>query len=254
MTNPLPSWDGRDIADLLDLTALPSQRFRSRLSERNEHGRVFGGQMLGQAVAAAARTVAPDRPISYLQFLFAAGALISEPIDYDITALQDGKRFSSRNLRGSQSGGRIVCDASLSFAMPFEAPAHQAPAAPDSGLDRDPESLPGLEDIDGPEAREVQRVLDYGFRPHRAIAFRVPFPLDLLRADPCEPRMRFFLRIRRPVGDDPALHAAAFAYLSDFWINFAACIAHVPSSAAPARALCREPQSYDLVPSPVARR
>ena len=39
--------------------------------------------------------------------------------------------------------------------------------------------------------------------------------------------MRFWIRARAPLGDDPALHAAAFAYLSDYWINFAACIAHV---------------------------
>ena len=39
--------------------------------------------------------------------------------------------------------------------------------------------------------------------------------------------MRFWIRLRRKLGDDPALHAAAFAYLSDYWINFAACIGHV---------------------------
>jgi acyl-CoA thioesterase-2 len=228
----LPGWDGCDVADLLDLTPLPPARFSSRCSERNEHDRVYGGQMLGQALAAAARTVAADRPVSYLQFLFAAGALTNQAIDYDVTTLQEGKRFSSRNVRGSQFGGRIICDASVSFATPFDAPAHQAPPASDSGLELDPERLPSLEDIDEPQAREVERVLGYAFRPHGAIEFRAPFRKDLFSPDPVEPRMRFFLRIRRPMGDDPALHAAAFAYLSDYWINFAACIPHAPACAA----------------------
>ena len=227
----LPAWDGADVADLLDLAPLGADRFRSRLSERNEHGRVYGGQMLGQAISAAARTVAPDRPVSYLQFLFAAGAFTRLPIDYEVTTLQDGKRFSSRNVRGAQEGGRVVCQASLTFAKPIDAPAHQAPPAPDSGLDSDPESLPRLEDIDDPAAREVERVLDYAYRPHPAIEVRAPFRQDFLRAEPGEPRARFWIRIRKPIREDGAVQAAAFAYLSDYWINFVACIAHVGSIA-----------------------
>ena len=112
----LPSWDGRDIVDLLDVATVAPGRFRSRLVERNEHGHIYGGQMLGQSVAAAARTAPPDRPPSYLQFLFVAGGLPELAIDYEVAPLQDGKRFASRNVRGSQPGGRIVCDASVSFA------------------------------------------------------------------------------------------------------------------------------------------
>ncbi len=228
---PAPDWDGRAIADLLDLTALAPDRFRSRLSERNEHGRIYGGQLLGQAVAAAARTVPVDRPLSYLQFLFAAGGLPDVAIEYDVMSLQDGKRFSSRNVRGSQPGGRIVCDASVSFARPIEAPAHQAPPPADCGLDRDPEGLPGLADIDAPEARDVERTLDYSYRPHIAIDFRAPYVEDLLRPDVNQPRMRFWIKMRSPIGDSLALQAAAFAYLSDYWINFAACIGHVKTMA-----------------------
>ena len=73
-------------------------------------------------MAAAARTAPADRPPSYLQFLFVAGALPELGIDYEVTPLQDGKRFASRNVRGSQPGNRIVCDASVSFAKPIEAP------------------------------------------------------------------------------------------------------------------------------------
>jgi acyl-CoA thioesterase-2 len=228
----LPMWDGRDVADLLDLAPVEPNLFRSRCGEANEHGRVYGGQMLGQSLAAAAHTAPTDRPASHLQFVFVAGALPELAIDYEVASLQDGKRFASRSVRGSQAGGRIVCGANVSFAKPIEAPAHQAAAPKDSGLDKDPERLPGLADVDAPEARAVERTLDYFYRPHVAIDFRAPYVEDLLRATVDQPRMRFWIKIKTPMGDSIALHAAAFAYLSDYWINFAACIAHVSKLAA----------------------
>jgi acyl-CoA thioesterase-2 len=227
MDEQTPAWDGVEIAELLGLSSPEPGRFRSRLAEVNEHGRVYGGQLLGQALAAAARTVPADRPATAMQFMFLSGALPGLPIDYEVAALQDGKRFSSRHVRGSQSGGRIVCDANVSFATAIDSPEHMAPAAPDCGLDKDPETLPELSDIVGPEATTVERTLAYRFRSHAAIDFRAPFVDDLLRPDSNQPRMRFWTRIRRRLAEDPSLHAAAFAYLSDYWINFAACIAEV---------------------------
>ena len=225
--HPAPSWDGRDVPDLLDLTPIAAGLFRSRVGEKNEHGRVYGGQLLGQALMAAARTVPADRPATYLQFLFAAGGLPEQAIDYEVSTLQEGKRFSSRSVRGAQAGGRILCDASVSFARDIDAPAHAAPAAADSGLATDPERLPGLADVQAQEARDVERTLDYIYQEHSAIDLRLPFVDDLLRPDPDQPRVRFWIKMRGRLPDEAPLHAAAFAYLSDYWINFAACIAHV---------------------------
>jgi acyl-CoA thioesterase-2 len=227
MDERTPAWDGADIADLLGLAAPQPGRFRSRMGEINEHGRIYGGQLLGQALAAAARTVPADRPATAMQFMFLAGALPDQPIDYEVVALQDGKRFSARHVRGSQSGGRIVCDANISFAAAIDSPEHMAPAPSDSGLDRDPEKLPGLSDIVGPEVTAIERTLGYMFRSHAAIDFRAPFVDDLLRPNPDEPRVRFWITMRRRLPDEASLHAAAFAYLSDYWINFAGCIAEV---------------------------
>jgi acyl-CoA thioesterase-2 len=224
-------WDGWDVAGLLDLAEIAPGRFRSRRSERNEHGRIYGGQLLGQAMAAAARTVDGDRAATHLQFLFAAGGLTEQAVDYEVLALQDGKRFSSRGVRAAQARGRIVCDASVSFAKALDAPSHGSAAPEDSGLALDPDKLPGLADLDAPQARDVERTLDYGYREHSAIDLRLPFVDDVLRGDPGGPRVRFFIRTRRPLGDAPTLHAAAFAYISDYWINIAACIAHVRPTA-----------------------
>jgi acyl-CoA thioesterase-2 len=227
-----PSWNGRDVADLLGLEQIAPLRFRTCFNEINENGRVYGGQMLGQALMAAARTVSADRPATFLQFLFLSGALPDSPIDYEVTPLQDGKRFASRNVRGSQPGGRAVCNASVSFATPIDSPSHMAPPTAHSGLATDPEGLPDLSAMDDRAARDVESTLAYVFRPHSAIDFRAAFAEDLSRPDPNQPRMRFWIRLRAKLSDDAALHSAAFAYLSDFWINFAACIPHVAPTAA----------------------
>ena len=227
-----PAWDGRDLTELLDLAALGGGRFRSRCYEANDNGRIYGGQMLSQALVAAARTAPAGRPASFLQFLFVAGGLPGQAIDYEVSLLQEGKRFSSRHVGGAQPNGRIVCDASVSFATPIAAPAHQVAAPADSGLGRDPERLPSLDEIDAPEVRDIETTLVYAYRPHVAIDLRAPFVEDFLRADGRQPRVRFFTRLRRRLPDDTSLHAAAFAYLSDYWINFVACLPHVPAAAA----------------------
>ena len=84
MDEQTSAWDGVDIAGLLDLSSPEPGRFRSRLAEVNEHGRVYGGQLLGQALAAAARTVPADRPATAMQFMFLAGALPEIPINYEV--------------------------------------------------------------------------------------------------------------------------------------------------------------------------
>jgi acyl-CoA thioesterase-2 len=221
-------WDGKDVADLLGLTRISESGFQTRCAETNEHGRIYGGQILGQALYAASQSVSRDRFASCLQLLFAAGGLPDQTIDFEVAALQDGKRFSARHVRGVQGGGRIVCDASVAFAKAMQSPDHEAPAPADCGLDRDPEGCARLEDVDTPGAREVERTLPHMFRPHRAIDMRAPFVDDLMPSRGREgPRMRFWIRLRQKLAENPALHAAAFAYLSDYWINFAACIAHV---------------------------
>ena len=227
----LPGWNGRNIGDLLDLTQIGANRFRSRCAERNEHGRVYGGQMLGQALNAAAETVPSDRIASSMQFLFAAGGIPEQAIDYAVTTVQEGKRFSSRNVRGSQSNGRVVCDANATFARTINSPAHQAPPPPDCGLDQDPERSTRLEDIDASEAEEVVRILDIRYQRHIAVDIRAPFVEDFSPSAIKEARVRFWIKMRTPMGDDPRRHAAAFAYLSDYWINFVASVTHVAALA-----------------------
>lgn len=258
----VPAWDGEDMADLLALQAMPPASpappaasttvanaaeaaavvtgaspgpapsvFRTCCGDANAHGRSYGGQILAQAVMAAARTVpagaadAPPRAPSMMQFLFLQGTLHAQAVDLVVTPLQDGRRFSSRHVRGVQGAGRVVLDAQVSFAHALPAPAHGAPPA--FAATEDPERLPSLADLPAAWGPEVQRAGGYTFQTKPAIDFRLAEARDGLRLDTREPRLRFWLRLRARVGDGVAEQAAAFAYLSDWWINYAALGAHL---------------------------
>ncbi|MDQ2734456.1 MAG: thioesterase family protein [Pseudomonadota bacterium] len=169
-------------------------------------------------------TVAPDRFATMMQFLFLQGTAPGEPIDLEVTRLQDGKRFSSRRVRGTQSGGRIVFEAQFSFAIPSFAPEHTTPnTAPESR----PESLPSLIDLPVASRRGLGLLGSYSPDEKPCIDFRIPQIERQLSPDLSETSFRFWLKARQPLPANPRVHAAAFAYLSDWWLNFSSLGAHM---------------------------
>jgi len=226
----VPPWGGHDLVELLTLEALSPTQFRNRCGDRNAHDRTYGGQVLAQALMAASRTVPPGRAATAMQFLFLQGALHREAITFDVTALQDGKRFTSRHVRGTQSGGRTIFDAQVSFAVPLVAPAHAAPIEP-LALQESPESLPRLSELPAAWGTEIMRALGYGLFDKPAVEFRLSPAPEGLRLNLPEPRLRFWLKTSQALPDAPMLHAGAFAYLSDWWLNFASLGGHLPELA-----------------------
>jgi acyl-CoA thioesterase-2 len=224
----IPPWNGDDMSALLALDAVASMHFRSRLSDVGVHDRIYGGQMLAQALVAAARTVPAGRSVSMQQLLFLQGALGDQPIDFHVTALQDGKRFSARHVRGSQAGGRTVFDAQVTFAASLPAPTHMAPPAVASFATEDPWQMARPAQFPKTWERELERALNgYSFGVKPIIDFRVPEVPEGMRLALPEPRLRFWLRLKQTLPDDDMLHSAAFAYLSDWWLNYAAVGGHV---------------------------
>ncbi len=226
---PIPRWNGADFAELLALDEAAPLHFRSRLGNANENGRSYGGQLLALALTAASRTVPADRLPTAMQFVFLQGTRHQEAIELHASALQDGKRFSSRSVRGSQSGARLCFQVQLSFAAPMAAPSHgAASSAPLS----DPDTLPRIDHYPAAWSDTMGRAMGYVFSEHPALDFRLEDPPDGMRLDPAEPRLRFWLRMKQKLADAPHLHAAAFAYLSDWWLNYAVTGAHLDESIA----------------------
>jgi len=201
----IPAWNGLDLAELMALDAVAPHVFRTRCGDANTHGRAYGGQILGQALMAAARSAPPDRPCTAMQFMFLQGTLHDEALDLHVTPLQDGKRFSSRHVRGVQRGERNVLDAQVSFAVPIAAPAHGAPPA--VALE-DPDRLPCVDAFPREWAQAVERAIGYQLRVKPVLDFRFAAPPDGLRLELPTPRLRFWVRTRSRLPDDPVLHAA----------------------------------------------
>lgn len=222
---PQNVWNELNIEQLLALDDLGSGRWRSRHGDANLNGRSYGGQLLGQAMTAALMDVPAGREASMLQFLFLQGAMPQEPVDYQVTVLQEGKRFSSRHVRAAQGNGRTVLDAQVTCAVPLDAPAHAAPSTAPAG--ERPQDLIPFGDVDPALVRGITLLGGYSQDHKPSIEFRIPDPSRQLSPTLMNGRFRFWMRATEPLPDDARVQTAAFAYLSDWWLNFSALGLHL---------------------------
>lgn len=215
--------DSQPLAPLLALHSRADGSLYALPNEFNRNNRVFGGQLLGYALAAAAHGVV-DRAVTSLQVQFLQGALVGEPIDLAVETVQSGRRFLTRQVRATQ-GERGIVLAQVAFQTP-QADVLHAQAAP-AGLPG-PLELPTLEALnDAYVAAHPGQAAPLPVSP--ALDRRLIDGPALLLAASAEPVVRQWVRVREPLGDDPALHAAAMAYLSDSWYFFYAALApHMP--------------------------
>ena len=127
-----------DLVDLLDLEAIEVNIFRGRSPDENRQ-RVFGGQVAGQALVAATRTVdEPDRFVHSLHAYFLRPGDPTVPILYEVDRIRDGKSFTTRRVVAIQHGRAIFnLQASFHVREPGPTTSSQMP----EGIP-DPESLP----------------------------------------------------------------------------------------------------------------
>lgn len=222
---PQDVWNELNIEELLALDGLGPGRWRNRHGDANRNGRSYGGQLLGQAMMAALTDVPAGREATMMQFLFLQGSVPEEPVDFQVTVLQEGKRFSSRHVRAAQANGRTVLDAQVTCALPLDAPAHASPSTSPAG--ERPESLATLDEVDPAVLQNIASLGGYSQDRKPSIEFRIPDLARQLSSVGLDGRFRFWMRATRPLPDDARLHAAAFAYLSDWWLNFSALGLHL---------------------------
>jgi acyl-CoA thioesterase-2 len=193
---------------LLDMEPLGRGRFVGGESPDNGD-RVFGGQFLGQALAAAQCTVDEDRPVHSLHGYFLGAGDPGVPIEYSVEELRDGRSFSQRQVT-ARHGDRLCFTMLASFHVP------------EDGLDHDPWYLP---EVPGPDLvtvtydqfnRELSGHPDepwYG--ESRPIDIRYITVPTAPEGEPITEPQLMWVRIDEELPDDPRLHAAALAYLSD---------------------------------------
>src|ERR1051325_4174257 len=134
-----------DLIGILDLEPLEVNLFRGR-SPQTGGQRVYGGQVIGQALVAACRTVDGRPPHSLHGYFMLPGDPLV-PIIYDVDRIRDGKSFTTRRVVAIQHG-RAIFNLSASFQVVEPGPEHQyrMPDAPD------PESIPPIEERLAPYA------------------------------------------------------------------------------------------------------
>jgi acyl-CoA thioesterase-2 len=196
------------LLDLLDLKQVDAATFEGE-SPQTGAQRVFGGQVAGQALVAAGRTVDRSRQVHSLHGYFVRAGDPTVPITFHVETIRDGRSFSVRRSTAKQHG-KTIFFMSASFQVPEEGLDHHTPP---------PEGVPAPED--------VPTMLDWVQRyPERMAMFKAsPQAIDVRYLGvpgwvppgdrEVEPEQRVWMRINGTLPDDPLIHACALTYASD---------------------------------------
>ena len=207
-----------DLVRLLDLEQIEVNIFRGSSPDVDVQ-RVFGGQVAGQALVAAARTLDDDRPVHSLHAYFLRPGDPTVPILYEVDRIRDGRSFTTRRVVAIQHG-RPIFNLSASFHRPEEGLDHQAPMPPDLP---DPESLPDFEARWRPVLGAAGQ--DWLDRP-RPIDVRYVDWSPSARREALPPFSRVWIRANGTLPDGPVLHACVVTYASDMTLLDTALLPH----------------------------
>jgi acyl-CoA thioesterase-2 len=211
---PAPS-----LLSILDLEQLELNLFRGT-SPPTHMKRVFGGQVIGQALIAATRTVEGVLPHS-LHAYFLLGGDPDVPIVYDVDRIRDGKSFTTRRVVAIQHG-RAIFSMSVSFhndepGLDFQVAMPDVPH---------PDALPSEAEIRQKILPQLPEAVRRYYERERPIELR---PVDFGRyAGKPQPDNRFniWMRTTAKLPDDPSIHRCALAYASDMTILDTALLPH----------------------------
>lgn len=204
---------------ILDLEELEVNLFRGR-SPQEMRMRVFGGQVAGQALVAACRTV--ERGLAHsLHAYFLRPGDPRVPILYQVDRIRDGKTFTTRRVVAIQHGEAIF-HLSASFQPEEPGLEHQdpMPAAPA------PETLPTWQDRIAPILPKVPKEMATWLTHDRPIDLRYDGEIAIWSAEPRPPSQQVWMRADGRLPDDPALHQCVVVYASDMTLVDTALLPH----------------------------
>ncbi len=211
----------QELLSILDLEKLEHNLFRGR-SPQTGWQRVFGGQVISQALVAAQRTVETDRHVHSLHCYFMLGGDPAVPIVYQVDRLRDGGSFATRRVTAIQHG-RAIFSLECSFHVDEDGPEHQMPM---------PEGVPQPEELKTQFELLEQVGADLPEGVRRFWARERPLevkPVNIehyTSRDKLPPRQNVWLRMTGEVPDSRPLQAAILAYLSDMTLLDTSNFAH----------------------------
>lgn len=207
-----------EVLDLDSTQARTTEDIFTGSSHPMPSGRIYGGQVLAQALLAAERTLPEDRAVHSMHGYFLRPGDASQGITIAVDRIHDGRSFSTRRTQAYQNGVPIF-SMIASFQDADPGVEHAEPM---------PSGIPAPEDL-APDEERVHGLPDGTTRmlSERAADIRhVDSPLYLPSGDDQIPRQAVWMRLRAPLPDDQRLHRAALAYLSDMTIQESILRAH----------------------------
>jgi acyl-CoA thioesterase-2 len=191
------------VVELLDLEAIEVNIFRG-LSPDDAGQRIFGGQVAGQALVAAARTVSQGAVHSLHSYFLRPGDP-QAPVLYQVDRIRDGKSFTTRRVVAIQHG-RAIFNMAASFHVDEPGFEHHdpMPTVPD------PETLPTRQDMWAEDEKTAELV-----KEDRPLDMRWVTAHPLERGRPLPPDQQVWMRADGVLPDDPVLHACLLTYASD---------------------------------------
>ncbi|MGA7135345.1 MAG: acyl-CoA thioesterase II, partial [Mycobacterium sp.] len=204
------------IEKILDLEQLEVDIYRGSVfsPEAGNWQRTFGGQVAGQSLVSAVRTVEPGHLVHSLHGYFIRPGDAKAPTVFIVERVRDGGSFCTRRVNAIQHG-KTIFSMSASFQSDQEGIHHQdaMPAAPP------PDDLPGL--------KSMKVFDDAGFKQFEEWDIRI-VPRDQLELLPGKAsQQQVWFRHRDPLPDDPVLHICALAYMSDLTLLGSAQVTHL---------------------------
>ena len=211
-----------DLVAVIDLEPEGPDRYVGH-SVQNGWKRVFGGQVIAQALNAAQRTV-EGKSAHSLHAYFILGGDPAEPIHFEVERIRDGRSFATRRVLARQRG-EVIFVLSTSFQIEEEGLDH-AFAMPDAP---EPDSMPSPETLVAAAGEAAQRqvrgfmdrILPIEFRPVSPGRYLPPVP-----GQSREPRQSLWIRVVGDLPDDANLHRELLAYLSDLTLLNTVLFAH----------------------------
>ena len=215
--------DLQTVIELLDLDYIEQNHYLAT-SPNEGWQRVYGGQVIGQALVAASRTVEEERHAHSLHGYFLRAGDTSIPILYKVDRIRDGRSFTTRRVVAIQRG-RPIFSMSISFQLDEEGLSHQFPMpeapAPDALMDEN--------EIRQEQSKSWPAEFQENYSNSSAIQVRPVDPLDLMHPVAKEGQQMVWMKTRERLPDDQRLHQCALAYLSDWSLLDTATLPHAIS-------------------------
>ncbi|MFK7988469.1 MAG: acyl-CoA thioesterase II [Sandaracinaceae bacterium] len=219
-----------ELIDILSLERIEENIFRGP-SQNLGWGRVFGGQVLGQALSAAEQTVPEDRSVHSLHGYFMRPGDANKPIVFTVDPIRDGRSFTTRRVVAVQDG-KAIFNLSASFQIEETGFDHQADTMPD--------------DVPGPDGLRSERELGQRYLAklpeavvksipqamrdrviaERPIEIRPVTPVDPMHPGLHEPKKQVWFRAASALPDTRSIHQYLLAYASDFHLLSTSLLPH----------------------------